>query len=175
VYGTAWAVILSALLLIAGATYWVTYPYRGLYDVPDPIQIDQPVIHHGELLTYTVHYCVDESLPLPLRVTRELQLQGPDEMIFPLAPFIGYQIQERCESRTLAIGVAAYFPEGTYHIHFTTELEVNPLRTIRQSFRSTDFRIERSHKIEEAAAEAQERILAEAAIAREKLKNEAKK
>lgn len=175
VYGLAWAVILSALLLIGGATYWVTYPYRGLYDVPQPIPIDQQVIRHGELLTYTVHYCVDESLPLPLRVTRELQLQGPDQMVFPIAPFIGYEIKERCETRRLAIGIPSFFPEGTYHVHFMTELEVNPLRTIRQSFQSTDFRIEKSHAIERDAEIAADKVLKDADVAAEKLKTEKQK
>lgn len=141
VYAFAWGVIVSALLLIGTFTYWTTYPYRGLHDVVEPIPISEPVVAHGQLLTYTISYCVDESLPLPMKLYREFRLQGPDGIIFPLPAFVDYEISQRCETRRFAIDIPYYYPEGVYRLHVTTELQVNPLRFVKQAFVSDQFRI----------------------------------
>ena len=138
-YGVAWVTIIAALASILTVTYWMVRPYTGLYNVPQPFVVTPTTVEVGHLVNYKVHYCVDESLPLPITVTRELELQGPNGMTFPLTPQIGYVITHRCEDRTLAFGVASFVPPGTYHIHYNTDLRVNPFRDIRQQFVSEDF------------------------------------
>jgi hypothetical protein len=140
-YGGAWATIVAAIFLISLVTVWLVRPYRGLYDVNAPFKVEPAVVQVGALLHYNVQYCVDEDLPLPISVSREMEMQSPEGYIFPIAPPIGYLIQERCESRELTIGVPAFVPSGVYHIHYTTALEVNPFRVIRQSFVSQEFEI----------------------------------
>jgi hypothetical protein len=115
-------------------------PYRGLYDVVQPVRVITNPTEVSTLAAYQIHYCIDGALPLPIAISRELELQGPDGMVFPIAP-IGYLITERCETRTFAFGIPAYVPVGTYHIHFITSVRVNPVREIRQRFVSENFEI----------------------------------
>lgn len=153
-YGAAWATLLAAIALILTITFWLVAPYRGLYNVPQPFVVTNGPVEVGQLVRYTVSYCVDERLPLPITVQRELELQGPDGLIFPLAPPIGYLIKERCETRPLSFGVPFYIPAGDYHIHYTTALQVNPFRQVNQSFQSAEFQIVPSTMLRREAEEA---------------------
>lgn len=153
-YGFAWATIVAALLMIGTMTYWMTWPYSGLYNVRQPFPMTSTTVEQGSLGSYTVSYCVDERLPLPITVSRELELQRAGYQLFPLAPPISYVIEKRCETRKLVFGIPTYIPTGTYHIHYLTSLRVNPFREIQQTFVSEDFEIVESTKIKKEAAEA---------------------
>ena len=155
-YGGAWLTIAAALFSILTVTYWSVAPYRGLYDVPQPFVVTTNPVEVGQLVSYTVRYCVDEKLPLPITVSREMELQGPGNLLFPLSPNINYQITQRCETRTLAFGIANYVPPGTYHVHYNTDLKVNPVREIQQQFISADFVVVPSKVLEHEAVEAAE-------------------
>jgi hypothetical protein len=149
--GVAWVTLIAALFSILMVTYWMVRPYTGLYNVPQPFPVNPAVAQVGHLVSYTVSYCIDETLPLPLTVTREMELQGPNGMLFPLSPTIGYMITQRCETRTLAFGIATYVPPGTYHVHYNTDLRVNPFRDIHQQFVSQNFVIVPDKTAAEAA------------------------
>ena len=166
-YSFAWVTLAVAMTLILTVTFWLVAPYRGLYDVPQPFPMSSSNVEVGQLASYTVKYCVDESLPLPMTVQREMELQGANGAIFPLAPPIEYLIKDRCETRVLSFGVPFYMPLGEYHIHYTTSLKVNPFREVRQTFQSQNFTIVPSTVLERQAQEA-------AALVRETAKSAAK-
>ena len=138
---SAWAGIVSAVLLAATAICWMVVPYKGLTVTPRPFAVDNHRVEQESLVRYTVRYCVDGTIPVPVTVNRELELQAADSTVFSVAPPISYEITERCEVRTLLIGIPSYLPPGKYHIHSMTELRVNPLRTIRQKFSSEEFQV----------------------------------
>lgn len=137
----AWITITFALVSILLFTFLMVRPYRGLYDVTQPVPIMTKTVEVGALAVYQIHYCIDNELPLPLATTRELELQGPDGLVLAIAPPIEYLILNRCETRTFAFGVPTYIPAGEYHVHFITDVRVNPVRDIRQRFVSENFQI----------------------------------
>ena len=142
-YAVAWVGILTGLAVTLTLGYWKLAPYSGLTDVPQPFPIEQSVARKGQLVTYTMSYCVDASLPLPITVHRSLELQNgdPDAPLgsLPIAPPIEYEITQRCETRDFFVGLPMYVPAGRYHIHTHTTLQVNPIRQIRQAWVSAEF------------------------------------
>lgn len=144
-YAASWAGILAGLILCLTLGFWKLYPYKGLTDVPQPFKIAQTTAPKGTLVTYTVSYCVDQALPLPLTVHRSLELQSLDPNAplgsLPIAPPIEYEITQRCETRDFFVGLPMYVPVGKYHIHTQTTLQVNPIRQIRQAWQTEDFEV----------------------------------
>jgi hypothetical protein len=140
-YTVAWTTLALAMTAILTLTFWAVYPYQGLHDVKVPLPIERPVVETGSLQTYTVEYCVDERLPLPITVSRELEMQTDAGSIFPIAPPVTYLITQRCETRHMSFGIASYIPAGKYHLHYITGLQVNPIRVIRQSFVTEPFEV----------------------------------
>jgi hypothetical protein len=144
-YSAAWTAILATLLSLFVACWWMLAPHQGLVSqITPPLQVKESVVQAGGVLQYTVHYCVDESLPLPITVDRVLELQptnSEEPVSWPVAPTIAYTITQRCETKTRLMGVPSFIPAGTYHIHSTTSLQVNPLRPVKQYWQSGDFLI----------------------------------
>lgn len=129
--------MVAAFALLALVAWWLFYPYRGL----SVYHFDMltPQVRAGELLHYQVSYCLDATTPMPARVDREMVLQN-HVVSFPI-PDIGYMIQQPCESKTRVIGIPTYAPPGIYHLEISTTMEPNPLRTVRQSWRSPTFEV----------------------------------
>jgi hypothetical protein len=127
----------AAFLLLVLFAWWLFYPYKGIqtYD----LRILTPVVQPGGLLRWEVDYCVDARTPVPAQVDREMVLQN-HVIAFPI-PDVGYVIQQRCETKSRVIGIPEYAPGGTYHLEISTSLEVNPLRRLRQSWRSGTFTV----------------------------------
>ena len=141
-YGAAWVVLVTAFAFMTLCTYWLVAPYRGLYDVAQPFPVVQTEFYQNELAAYTVSYCVDEMLPLPITIHRELVMLGPVMGVsFTIAPPSVYVIQQRCETRTMAFGIPAYVPTGSYHLQWVAALQVNPLRQVKQSFVTETFSV----------------------------------
>jgi len=143
-YAFAWAAIFFVIGVMLTAVWWTIAPHAGL--VPNtnpPLIVAEQVTSPGSVLTYTVSYCVDESLPLPITVDRtlELQLDGAEPVSWPVAPPIQYTIENRCETKTRLLGIPSFIIPGKYHIHSVSSLTVNPIRIIRQTWQSNDFRI----------------------------------
>jgi hypothetical protein len=141
--GAAWAVIASAMVLICMVTFWLVYPYPGLTSDAQRPEVRTPIVAQGEVLRYDVSYCYEGSLPVYISVFRELRKVENDQevIIFPISSSIRYQITERCETRNIAFPIPVGQPPGTYRIYYVSDLEVNPFRTIQQSWKSSDFEI----------------------------------
>jgi hypothetical protein len=137
----AWAAILTAVGGGALALFWLLWPYGGLAMTPAVFSVDKRAVGAGELVQYTVRYCVDSGLPIPIGVDRELELQSGDGVAYAIAPAMNYQIVNRCEVRRVFLGIPDYLPPGRYHVHANTTLQVNPLRAIRQKFESETFTV----------------------------------
>lgn len=144
-YSAAWLVIGSVLLMLMITLYWLIWPYAGIEASPDPFTIEQTDVQSGDVISYTVQYCIDDRLPLPMTISRELELQpaaNTDVTIsFPVTHTIEYTMTQRCETRRFFIGIPAFVPGGKYHIHSYSQLHVNPIRVIRQLWASRDFNI----------------------------------
>jgi hypothetical protein len=145
VFAFAWAVILCGILSIGTVVYWTLAPYDGLVDVVTPNTVAHKVIEQGQLQTYTLSYCVDQALPLPLTMHRSIEIQGDAKDLpggsLAIAPPVVYEITERCETRKFSIGLGLFVPPGTYHIHTETALQVNPLREVHQAWVSEEFEV----------------------------------
>lgn len=135
-----WSAIISAIGMGLLGLFWLLWPYGGLNAT---LHVDTPQVQQGTLMSYTIKYCVDDAVPLPIIITREFELQSTQDnmLTFAIAPPLSYVIQNRCESFTRVVGVPIYMPLGTYHIHSHSSLKVNPLRSIDQTFSSDTFRI----------------------------------
>lgn len=145
-YGLGWLAILTALLVMFTGIWWIVGPHKGLIMQQDPaLQVTENVVQAGSVIQYTIKYCVDEALPLPITVDRLLELQPAvgegDPVSWPIAPAISYEIKERCETKTRLLGVPLFIVPGKYHIHSTSTLQVNPLRQIKQDWQSSEFEI----------------------------------
>jgi hypothetical protein len=101
----------------------------------------------------------------------ELQ-DGTGKTVLPIAPPISYLIEERCETRSMAFGIPTFAPTGTYHLHYITSLQVNPVRQVRQAFTSTEFEIVENESLKMDAVEAAKLVLEAAEIAKTKLAKE---
>lgn len=135
----AWFGILASIGGGVLALYWMLRPYHGLTVAPHGMGIDKGTVEAGDLIRYSWSYCVDTALPVPITIDRELELQAGDGIIFAVSPPMSYQIEARCEARTVFLGIPSYLPAGMYHLHMHTTLRVNPLREIRQNFESEKF------------------------------------
>jgi hypothetical protein len=137
-YSLGWAGIIAGLILAVWMWLALFWPHRGLTEWR--FTLETPVVVRGELLRWHIRYCVDTAVPIPSRVSRELELQDQDGVTFPLVD-LDYTILSRCETKFRAVGIPTYAPPGRYHLHLTTNLEVNQLRTIRQVWISPVFEV----------------------------------
>ena len=144
-YTAAWFGIFVGIIGFTTLGYWRVAPYNGLTEVTSPFPVKQEAVYKGQLVTYTMSYCVEQDVPLPITVHRAIELQNADNTApvgsLPIAPPLEYEITERCESRDFFIGIPMYVPVGTYHVHTTTHLQVNPVREVTQSWYSENFKI----------------------------------
>lgn len=126
-------------VLIGLIGYWLFVPAAGLKMKADPLVVLTKTVAPGDVLHYELNYCVEGPIPVPIRVTREMELQN-HSFSFPL-PMLGYTIMERCEKKVRLLEIPSFVPPGEYHIHLYTTLEINPLRTLKQSWISENFRV----------------------------------
>ena len=145
-YALGWAAILLSLIFMLTGIWWIVGPHQGLVAQQTPaLDVLTDSVHAGGVITYTIKYCVDEDLPLPITVDRLLELQPAEGLgqpvSWPVAPTIAYEITERCETKTRLLGVPLFIIPGTYHIHSISTLKVNPLREIKQTWQSNEFQI----------------------------------
>lgn len=144
-YAAAWFGIAVGIIGFTTLGYWRVAPYNGLVNVKQPFPVAQEVVYKAQLITYTMSYCVEQEVPLPITVHRSIELQNINRDApvgsLPIAPALEYEIMERCESRDFFIGIPMYVPAGVYHVHTQTSLQVNPVREIKQSWISENFSI----------------------------------
>jgi hypothetical protein len=138
--------VCSACALLVWVIVCLTWPYTGLIEVKgpdmDPLGVGARTAKAGEVATYTFAYCVDERLPLPLNVNREMELVSDGSLSY-LAPPISYTIRDRCETRHIMVGIPDYIPAGRYRLKTHTSLQVNPFRVIREDWTSDPFEVAR--------------------------------
>lgn len=130
-YRTAGAVLILAAGFMIRLLVWLALPAEGFFEV----QIHTPAsVQAGTLLRYQVNYChgLDTSQVL---VNRELEDHGTN---IPL-PGLAYTTEQNCETVDRAVGIPSFTPPGPYRLKITTEIEVNPLRHIRQEWRTDSF------------------------------------
>jgi hypothetical protein len=143
-HAIAWLTIFLSIGACLTGLWWQLGPHHGIVaQTKPPLHVNQSIVLPGTLLSYTVKYCVDESLPLPITIDQMLELQSDEgnPIIWPIAPQVSYIITQRCETKTQFIGVPSFVPGGRYHLHAVTSLPVNPIRTIKQTWQSNDFTI----------------------------------
>lgn len=128
---------LTAFGLLSLILYWLIRPYDGFTKF-EIISDAQPVVQGG-LYQWSVNHCIDNSIPLPVTINREIELQN-HKTRFPL-PVISYIVSERCESYSRAAVIPEDTPPGTYHLHVHTSIKVNPFRTVDQEFTGNNFEI----------------------------------
>jgi len=117
--------------------YWLFWPYQGLTSYHATIL--SPVVVSGGLLHGEIEYCVESGVPLPIRIDRDIILAN-HTISFPMTD-LQYTITQRCERKVRMLGIPTYAPPGTYKMAVTTAIEVNPLRTIRQTWESPSFEV----------------------------------
>jgi hypothetical protein len=135
-----WMVVVTFVLTagtLATASYWLIRPYTGLETFS--VSNVSAVVEAGSIYRWDVSYCASTSTPVPITMTRELELQN-HQTRFPI-PSLDYVVSERCESFQRAMILPIDTPPGQYHLHIHTRLEVNPLRTVRQEWQGPNFTV----------------------------------
>ena len=125
-------------LLLAVLAWWLLAPYSGM----ERFQITSitKTVRAGELYQWTVSYCVSASTPLPMGIERELALLGGSETRVPL-PRITYIVTKPCETYARAADIPDSMAPGAYRLIVTTGVQVNPLRTVYQTFEGDRFEV----------------------------------
>jgi hypothetical protein len=132
---------LGGFVTLAGiAAYWMYRPLSGIMLKHDPVTVLTPVVHQDGSLRYRIAYCVDDRIPLPVTVSRELELQGRDTETYALST-LSYVITQRCEEWTRVVRLPRDITPGVYHLHLYTAIQANPLRVLQQVFQTQDFRV----------------------------------
>lgn len=140
--GIGWATVIWGLLTVAAATWWMLYPYKGLAFREPELPISPVTFVRGtdKYVRYTLSYCVDRGLNLPLEIQRELSIESGDSVL-PIAPPMEYFVRERCETRNMLLAVPEGVDPGLYRIVVHTKLQVNPIRAVFQSVKTQPFTI----------------------------------
>ena len=134
-YRLAGAVLIVALAFMIQLLVWLAFPNGGFFEV---VIQTPPTATAGTLLRYQVNYChgLNQSQVL---VNRELELEDHGTNI-PL-PGLAYSTEQNCETVNRAVGIPSYTPAGPYRLKITTEIQVNPLRRVRQEWRTDVFQV----------------------------------
>lgn len=128
--------LVVAFLFVGVIGYWLFWPFEGLTSYTATIK--SPVVQGG-LLTGTIRYCVGATVPLPIRIDRDVVLQN-HVVSFPMSE-IEYTITQRCEDKHRMMPIPSGTPPGTYRMIITTSVQVNPLRVVRQTWSTPTFEV----------------------------------
>jgi hypothetical protein len=140
-----WLVVAAGWLIIL--CLWIGMAIIG-YDrwqasgqvVVTNFMMDTPKVRAGEMASYTVDFCVDGQLPLQVSTDREFVSLAP-QIHSPITPSMSFAITKRCNQRRMFLAVPAHLPAGLYRLVWYTQLNVNLLRTVTQSFESVNFEV----------------------------------
>jgi len=134
-YRTAGAILAVAIVFMLRLLVWLSFPGAGFFEV---VIVTPPTVTAGTLLRYQVNYCHSLN-QTQVMVYRELELEDHGTNI-PL-PGLAYSTEQNCETVDRAVGIPSFTPPGPYHLKITTEIQVNPLRRVRQEWRTDPFRV----------------------------------
>lgn len=123
-------VLSTALGLVLWVVWLLVIPYPAVSSFT--IKSLTPIVKAGELYKWQVNYCV-EGAPTSLTIGRELEEQSGNRTRYPL-PTIESRVMQRCEQMSRTVLLPDELPPGQYHLHITTTVRVNPLRTVQQTF-----------------------------------------
>lgn len=135
-YRTAGVVLIVALIFMVRILVWLAFPGPGFQKVT--ITLGGSTVRTGTLLEYQVNYCLSDGENQVL-VSRELELEDHGTNI-PL-PGLAYTTERNCETVDRHVGIPSFTPPGPYRLKITTDVHTNPLRSVRQIWRSPAFQV----------------------------------
>lgn len=132
--------IAVSYLILGMVAYALFWPVRTLeivgYSDTNPIQVDTPIVHPGEPLSYKLYYCKYTDLTATVRRTLL------DGQVITLVSTPG-QLPTGCHTVTVKTAVV---PEtvnpGDYYLEVTVEYKINPLRTEYIKYHTNYFKVE---------------------------------
>jgi len=130
-----WITIVSALLIMSVATFWLVYPYTVTDMYNQPFPVDKEIYKSGEYITYTVDYC--KYHPISPTLSRSFV----DGLIYNIPDSIGNIYTPGCGSTKVLIYIPIALPPGQYAVHTTFRWSVNPLKTIETTTRTQKFTV----------------------------------
>lgn len=135
-YRAAGVILLLAAVFLVRIGAWLAFPGPGLSSVT--MTPARSTIPAGEALGYAATYCQPGGRSTVL-ITRELELDDHG-INFPL---IGsaFDLEPNCQTVSRVVGIPSYVHAGPYRLKVTTVFHANPLRTIRQEWRSPVFQV----------------------------------
>ena len=126
-----------AALMLCVFGWWLLFPYSAVTKFT--IHSSAPTSRAGELYRWTVSYCVDAAVPLPIVIEREIEFVG-GKTRFPI-PRLSYVVSQPCETFERSAELPLGLRPGLYHLHVTTGVTVNPLRVVYQTFQGDTFEV----------------------------------
>jgi hypothetical protein len=128
-------VIFAAIILTAILGYLLFWPVTPLYNLQQPIQVETRIVHPGGQLVYSPYSCRSVIVAGTVQRIFENSIQYP---LTPtsLTPHLG------CGQYRFALTVPLEMPPGIYRLHIVVNSDVNPLRTVSQSFYTEYFAVE---------------------------------
>ena len=122
-YISAWAGILSAILMVLVLGFWMVYPYQVLKFNIAPSAISQDSYKRGTPITYIADYCKYVDVPA------EITVQFIDGIVFTLPAHAGSFTDVGCGKKVVQLIIPATLPAGEYKISVTHKYQLNPIRS----------------------------------------------
>lgn len=125
------------LCLVGLVSFWLYYPYETVTHTHDPWEIETPVVIAGE--TALIHLDACRNTKISPRIHRSLV----DGFIinYPVVEGASVHGLIGCYNHSVGVTIPEYVPSGTYHFVTVLEYNMNPLRTIRKTYKTEEFTI----------------------------------
>lgn len=135
IHRIAAVVVLFAFLFLLRIVTWLAWPGVGFQGVE--VRGLPTTIQTGTLMPYWIDACQKGGAGRQVLIMRELENHATDIQL----PGLVYTTGGDCESLERAVGIPSFTPAGVYRLRITTELQANPLRHVRQVWKSRAFTV----------------------------------
>lgn len=123
-------IIYGLVLLFA---YWIFYPYNPL-EITTPVKVLTPVVKPGEVVY------IDFEFTKNTPIKPEVKMALVDGVIFNLPEFSPINPVGDTDSKVVGVvTVPTTVPCGEYHIHFSADYQMNPLRVVTVEYETERF------------------------------------
>jgi len=131
----SWTGIVSAMVLLLLAGFWMFYPYKTTDYNNLPQKLDKRIVYGGQFLVIRVDFCkYTEVIPT---ISRSFV----DGIVYTIPPYTGVDTKLGCHIRNAQIYIPKGLPPGKYHITTNYRWVMNPLRTIEKINSTVDFEV----------------------------------
>lgn len=114
--------------------FWWVFPYKTISISNQPYEVITPTVKQGELMSYKIDYCKYGDYKA------EVHKQFIDGIIYSI-PDGNIGLPAGCGSKVVSIKVPKTLPVGSYKLKVDVSFQVNPIRTISNSYQTEVFSV----------------------------------